>query len=349
MNDERTPQDPTTFPPPPAPASGTTEAPPVSDPWSVRSPRARRRPVGLIAGAVVVALALVAGFVAFTALGGGGQSVNAQPLSLAFSEGQSRTYTIHMTMDGRMEAGEALGGSQPLQMDMTETMTWKVVSVDRDGVATVRVTIDEISGSVNGIVMPSEATADAPSIDMRIAPDGRVLTAGGLSFAGFDQTGGAGFPGMGQLTPLLPDGPVEPGDTWTEEFSQDIPFGEGTIEYTATNTLERYEDVDGVEAAVVTSRYTVPMDFRIEFGKLLESMGGAEGITGATGMTGASISYGGEGSFIMTSWIAREAKEMVKMTSSGSFDMTMTFEGVQGLDAAEVGFTGDFTQSLDLD
>ena len=144
-------------------------------------------------------------FVAFTALGGGGQSVNAQPLSLAFSEGQSRTYTIHMTMDGRMEAGEALGGSQPLQMDMTETMTWKVVSVDRDGVATVRVTTTRL-GSVNGIEMPSEATADAPSIDMRIAPDGRVLTAGGLSFAGFDQTGGAGFPGMGQLTPLLPDG-----------------------------------------------------------------------------------------------------------------------------------------------
>jgi hypothetical protein len=247
-----------------------------------------------------------------------------------------------MTMDGRMEAGEALGGSQPLQMEMTETMTWKVVSVHEDGVATVRVTIDEMSGSMNGIEMPAETTADAPSsrCDRAGRPrphrpagfvPGSTRPAAPASRHGADDTAVAGRAGR-------------PGDTWTEEFSQDIPFGEGTIEYTATNTLERYEDVNGVQAAVVTSRYTVPMDFRIEFGKLLESMGGAEGITGATGMAGASISYGGEGSFIMTSWIAREAKEMVKMTSSGSFDMTMTFEGVQGLDAAEVGFTGDFTR-----
>lgn len=345
MSDERTPHEPATLPPPPAPAA-PQQTPPAPEAWAARAPQTRRRPVGLIAGAVVVVLALLAGFVAFTTLGGDGESANAQPLSLVFTEGESRTYTIHMTLDGRLEAGEALGGSQQLQMDMTETMTWRVVSVNPDGVATVRVTIDEISGSLNGIEMPSDGVKDMPSIDMQIAPDGKVLTAGGLSFAGFDQTGGAGFPGMGQLTPLLPDGPVAPGDTWTEEFTQDIPFGEGTIEYTSTSTLERYEDVNGVEAAVVTSRYTVPMDFRIEFGELLESMGGAEGIAGATGMAGASISYRGEGSFVMTSWIALEAKEMLKMTSSGSFDMTMAFEGVPAVDAAEVGFAGDFTQDL---
>lgn len=347
MRDELTPQEPTTLPPPPPPPA--PEASPVTDAWSARTPHARRRPLGMIVGAIVVVVVLVSGFVAFTSLGGDEQSASAQPLSLVFTEGERRTYTIHMTMDGQIEGGETLGGSQPLQMDMTETMTWKVVSVDPEGIATVRVTIDEVSGSVNGIEMPSDAGADMPSIDMQIAPDGRVLTAGGLSFAGFDQTGGAGFPGMGQMTPLLPDGPVEPGDSWTEEFSQDVPFGEGTIEYTATNTLERYEDVDGVEAAVVSSHYTVPVDFRIDFGKLLESMGGAEGITGTTGMSEASIAYGGEGSFVMTSWIAREAKEMLKMSSSGSFDMTMTFEGVPGADSAEIGFTGDFTQSLDLE
>ncbi|HEU4355666.1 MAG TPA: hypothetical protein VFT27_08770 [Actinomycetota bacterium] len=347
MSDEHTPQEPTTLPPPPAPQAPS--AWPVTDSWSARTPHARRRRLGTIVGAIVVVVVLVAGFVAFTTLGGDERSANAQPLSLVFTEGESRTYTIHMTMDGQIEGGEMLGGSQPLQMDMTETMTWKVASVDPDGVATVHVTIDEVSGSVNGIEMPSDAGADMPSIDMQIAPDGRVLTAGGLSFAGFDQTGGAGFPGMGQMTPLLPDGPVEPGDSWTEEFSQDVPFGEGTIEYTATNTLERYEDVGGVEAAVVSSHYTVPVDFSIDFGKLLESMGGAEGITGATGMSEASIAYGGEGSFVMTSWIAREAKEMLKMSSSGSFDMTMSFEGVPGVDAAEIGFTGDFTQSLELE
>lgn len=347
MSDERTPQhEPATLPPPPSAAA--PQAPPITDSWSAQAPQARRRPVGLIVGVVVAVLALVAGFVAFTSLGGDEQRASAQPLSLAFTKGESRTYAIHMTMDGQIEASETLGGSQSLQMEMTETMTWKVVSVHEDGVATVRVTIDEISGSVNGIEMPAE-TGDVPAIEMQIAPDGRVLTAGGLSFAGFDQTGGAGFPGMGQMTPLLPDGPVEPGDTWTEEFSQDIPFGEGSIEYTATNTFERYEDVDGVQAAVITSAYQVPMDFRIDFGKLLETMGGAEGITGATGLAGASIAYGGEGSFGMTSWIDLEAKEMLKMSSSGSFDMTMSFQGVAGLEDAQMGFTGDFTQDLTLE
>ncbi|HEX5949582.1 MAG TPA: hypothetical protein VFZ96_01155 [Actinomycetota bacterium] len=345
MSDERTTHEPTTLPPPPAPVVPTPQAPPVTDTWAAQAPQAHRRPVGLIVGAVVVVLALVAGFVAFASLGGDEQSASAQPLSLVFAEGENRTYTLHMTMDGQLEADEMLGGSQALEMDMTQTMTLDVVSVNDDGVATVRVTIEDVSGSVNGIEMP-ESAADIPSIDMQIAPDGRVLTAGGLSFAGFDQTGGAGFPGMGQMTPLLPDGPVEPGDTWTEEFSQDIPFGEGSIEYTATNTLERYEDVEGVEAAVVTSSYTVPMDFRIDFDELLESMGGGHGITGATGMAGASISYVGEGSFVMTSWVAREAKELLKMSSSGSFDMTMAFGGVPGLDAAEMAFAGDFTYRL---
>jgi hypothetical protein len=61
---------------------------------------------------------------------------------------------------------------------------------------------------------------------------------------------------MGQLTPLLPDEGemVAVGDSWEKSFSQEFPFGEGTIEFTATSTYERDETVNGREAASSSQR-----------------------------------------------------------------------------------------------
>jgi hypothetical protein len=346
MSDEQTPQQPPFMPPPPPPAAS-----PAAPGWSPAAPASteappRRRWTGLIVVAVVAVVALVGGLIAFNAIGGGGGSASAQPLALAFTPGQTETYTTHMTMDGKLDAGELLGGSQPVVMDITQRVTWEVASVDADGVATVEVTVDEMTGTMNGMAIPDTASSTGP-IAMQIAPDGRILSAGGMSFAGFDQTGGASFPGMGQMTPLLPDGPVQPGDTWTKDFSQDVPFGEGTIEFTSTSTLERYEDVDGVNAAVVTTEFTVPMDFTIDFAEILDAMGGAEGLpTGPTGLADAKIAYGGSGQIRQTAWVDPDAKQMLKMSSSGSFDMTMAFTGLATFEGQTIGFTGDFTQDL---
>lgn len=338
MSDEQSPPQAPFLPAPPPPAA--VQAAPVAEALP------KRRNTGLIVGAIVAVLVVLGGLIAFNLPVGDEGSASAQPLTLAFTPGQSETYTTHMTMDGQMDAGELLGGSQPVVMDVTQRVTWVVDSVDGDGVATVSVTVDEMSGTVNGIAIPDES-ASAEPIQMQIAADGRILTAGGMSFAGAGQTGGASFPGLGQMTPLLPDGPVEPGDSWTKDFSQEVPFGEGTIEFTSTSTLERYEDVDGVNAAVITTDFTVPMDFTIDFGELLGAMSGTEGMpTGATGFGDAQITYGGNGSFSQTAWVDPEAKEMLKMTSSGSFDMTMAFSGLDIFEGQSIGFTGDFTQDL---
>ncbi len=336
--DEQTPHQPL-MPPPPSQA-----VPAASFESFQAGPAQKRKPTGLIVGAVVVVLAVIAGVVGFTMIGGEEESANAQPLALAFTPGQSETYTMHMTMDGRMSAGELLGGDQPLRMDVTQVVTWETTSVAEDGTATITVTVDSMSGSVNGIEMPAEAAA-APPVEIEVAPDGRILSAGGISFAGIEQTGGASFPGMGQMTPLLPDGAVEPGDSWSKDFSQDVPFGKGKIEFTANSTLERYEDLDGVNAAVITTTYTVPMDFTIKFGELM----GAVGATGSgeiAGFEDASIAYGGEGSFVQTAWVDTEAEQMLKMTSAGSFDMSMVFSGLEMFDGQAISFEGDFTQEL---
>lgn len=347
MSDEQSTQHEPQMPPPPPPLAAATPPPGAQDGsfQAGPAPRVARRPAGLIVGALVVVLAVIAGIVGFTMLGGEDQSANAQPLALTFTPGQSETYTMHMTMDGNMSAGELLGGDQPITMEVTQVVTWETTAIDEEGVATITVTVDEMSGTVNGIEIPAEASA-TPPVEIQIAPDGRILSAGGMSFLGSEQTGGASFPGMGQMTPLLPDEPVEPGDTWTKDFSQEIPFGEGTIEFTATSTLERYEDVNGVNAAVITTAYTVPMDFTLDFGELIGAVGATGSGTDLAGFEDASITYGGQGSFEQTAWVDPEAEQMLKMTSSGSFDMTMEFSGLEIFEGQSIAFAGEFTQEL---
>jgi hypothetical protein len=300
-----------------------------------------------VAGGIAVAVALVAGTLAFVLTQGGG-SAEAQPLALRFTEGQSESYAIHQTMDGSIASD--LIGDMPLAMDVTQVVTWRVVSVDDEGVATIEVAVAEMTGTVNGMAIPS-AAAQTPPIELVIAPDGRVVSAGGLSLGGAGQTQGFGFPGMGQMTPILPDegDVVAPGDTWEKEFSQDFPFGEGTIEFTATSTYQRNEDVDGHQAAVIVTEMTVPLDFTFEFQDLIDSLGSDLGASGATGMdmfAGASMAYSGAGTFTQTSWVDLEAEELLRTESSGDFDMTVAFAGVPGFDGT-MAFTGTFTQELD--
>jgi hypothetical protein len=246
-----------------------------------------------------------------------------------------------------------LFGEEPLSMDVTQVSGWKVVSVDDAGTATIEVTVSDMSGTVNGTEVPS---TPAPPIQIRIAADGRVLSAGGLSLGGAGQTQGFGFPGMGQLTPILPDDgdAVSVGDTWDKEFSQDFPFGDGTIGFSATSTYVRNETVNGREAAVIQTRMTVPIDVRLDLAELLDALGPE--ITGATGRAGleqlgdGSIAYVGQGAFTQTSFVDLDAQEMLKTQSRGRFDISMTFEGIPGLgeDSAEMNFVGSFTQGLEL-
>ena len=320
--------------------------PPPMEPPAPPAPR--RRP-GMVVGAIVLVLALVAGATVFALTRGEG-SAAAQPLALAFTEGDSTSYAIHMTMDGTVSSD--LLGDLPMKMDMSEVVTWKVTNVDQDGVATVQVTIDEMSGSVDGTSIPSTAT-DLPPIEIKIAPDGRILSAAGFALGGAEQTQGFGFPGMGQLTPILPDGgeAVAPGDTWSKHFSQDFPFGHGTIEYTAESTYDRNETVNGRDAAVIVTHMTVPMDFTVEMKDLLDAASGsgfdASGLTGADALANASIGYRGTGTITQTSYVDLAAKELLKSDSSGDFDISMNIAGIPGFDGA-ITFNGTFTQSLEV-
>lgn len=326
--------------------------PPPDAPEPAASPRPRRRPA-VVVGAIALALAVLAGTLVVV-LVRGGSSAEARTLSLSFTAGDSRTYALHQTMDG--EVSSDLLGEQAITMEMTQVSTWNVVSVDADGVATIELTVSEFSGSMNGIELPGDVS-EIPPIEIRVAPDGRILSAGGLALGGWGQAAGAGqtegfgFPGMGQLTPILPDDgeAVAPGDTWDKEYSQAFPFGEGSIEFTSTNTYQRNEDVNGREAAVIVSDLSVPLDFTIELDRMLESLGGEmpAGATGLDAIAGASIAYEGGGEFSMSSWVDLAAEELLRSRSSGEFDITMRFEGLAGFKGS-MGFAGTFMQDLEV-
>lgn len=322
--------DPIVPPPPPAP-----EVP------------ARRR-AGMVAGAVVVALALVAGAVAFVLLRDE-SSAEARPLALAFTQGQSQTYTIHQTMQGQITSD--LIGDMPMDLDTTQVVTWEVTSVDDDGVATIEMAVTEMSGTVNGMDMPA-STGAVPPVEIVIAPDGRIVSAGGLALGGAGQTQGFGFPGMGQLTPILPDDgeAVAPGDSWDKEFSQDFPFGEGTISYTTSSTYDRNETLNGRDAAVIVTTMSVPIDFTMDFAEMLDAFGDDLGATGATGLQqlgDVSIAYSGSGDITQTSYVDLEAEELLRSESSGEFDISMEYRGMVGFEGI-MSFAGSFTQEMEV-
>ena len=321
--------------------------PPPPTPPAAPSPAPKRR-TGLIAGAIVLVVVLVAGLAVFTFTRS--DTAHARPLALAFTEGQHTTYQIHQTMDARVSSD--LFGDQPMTMDVTEVVGWEVASVDQDGVATIQVTVSDMNGTVNGQALPS---TPLPPLEIVVAPDGRIVSAGGLSLGGADQTLGFGFPGMGQLTPILPDpgNPIAVGDSWGKEFSQEFPFGEGTIEFTASSTYDRNETVGGREAAVITTRFDVPLDLTMNMADLIDAL--ADRIGGSTGpsdiglLRDATIAYGGQGTISQTSWVDLQAKELLRMQGRGDFDVALRFSNFPGtqLGSVEMAFTGTFTQELE--
>lgn len=313
----------------------------------------RSRLVAVLAGTLAVVL-VVTGVVLFR----GGGRAEAVPLALAFTEGESETYRISQAIEGDL-ALSGFGGEIPegfagmhLVLDMSQTVTWDVLSVDEDGVATISVTTSDASASFNGIEAPSSELV-SPPIEMRVAPDGRILSIDDVSFAGFEGGGLPGegsLPGMSQITPLLPEdgAPVAPGDTWDASYSQDLPFAEGSIDYDVHSTYLRNEEVGGVDAAVISSTMTVPFDlsFRMkDLAAILEEQGAGPTDEELSELRHATMAIEGNLEFDMTSFVDFGAQKLLGSESAGTFDFTLEFAGFPDFEGT-MSFGGTFTQEM---
>jgi hypothetical protein len=293
-----------------------------------------KRPVVLL---VVVALVAAAGayFVLNRKSSAGGEA-----LALSLVRDGSYSYDVHMEMGGTISAQ---GQQIPFNMQVDQTIGWRVESLETDGTATITVSTKTGSARINGQLgppLPSQTST------IRVAKDGRILS-GGLEFRGFENSDfGSMVPGSNQFLPLLPDHPVKPGDTWTKRFDQDLPFGMGRLRYSVDSSLLRYETIDGKRNAVLLSTLRLPLDMSIDLRKFLGSSGDAGKVIPAG--TNPKMKFGGSLTMVQTAWFDQVHGELTRSSGDARFDMNIEFKDfpAQANPGGPMHFTG--TMSLQV-
>ncbi|TMK86131.1 MAG: hypothetical protein E6G44_04590 [Actinobacteria bacterium] len=289
--------------------------------------------------AFVLAFLLVAGVGAYLVMNRSG-SASGTTFSLALAKDQTFRYQLGMSFNGSVVAGSE---QVPFNVSATEIVSWRVLSVNADGVAMIQMRIESMTSKVNGRRTPA---ALPPPFTIRVAKDGRVLTAGNMALLNGDNPGSM-FPGSDQFMPLLPDHPVKPGDFWTKTFDQDFPFGSGHLHYVTKNLFLRYETVDGVRAAVISSTIELPLDFSIDLDQLAKAVGGSSDFSGLP--KGAKMIFGGSAKVTEISWLDLAHGALVNGSANGTIDMDVRIKGLPelpGLPGNEIRMNGNMSLTV---
>jgi hypothetical protein len=273
-------------------------------------------------------------------------AAQAHTLALAYKTGDTYKYNLHAVFKYTIGAE---GMSVPLDMDITAAEKMTVKSVDSSGTADVTASVSNLtmkmtmSGTTN-----TTTTTTSADVEMKIAPDGRIVSVNGNALGSGSLPGMSGSAG-GLVTAVLPDGKVKPGDTWTKTYDQANPMGSGTIHIVTNNKYVDDEKVGSIDTAKVQSNITTTIDLTID----LSSLGGQSGTPlfpsgGSSGVQG--ITMKGTTTTDVTSWIDASARRVVKTTSKGSLDATMTMNMAAGstnpMLTGPITFKG--TQNLDM-
>jgi hypothetical protein len=289
---------------------------------------------GLVAAAAVMAVLMVAGLVIAVTSTGQEYRASGATFALSFTEGDRYRFHLEHALRGTMST--ETGINQTFGVSIDERVSFRVVSVSADGVATADVTIDKANAQANGISYPVPRS----TIRIRVAKDGRVLSSGGLTFGAEGSSSSSIFPSMDQVMPLLPDGKVQPGDRWTQNFSVPFPLGSGSLQYETSNQFLRYEALGGVRAAVIQSEILVPLKLTMDPGKFLEAAGGD--LSQLPAGLDAKLKFGGNVHSVQTSWYDLGGKQALKSSAHGSMDLRLKFTGAGTGDIPEVRFLGTF-------
>jgi hypothetical protein len=251
-----------------------------------------------------------------------GSTGPATALTLSLQPGGDLRYQVHMTMSGTLSAG---GQKQPISGAISARMSWHVVSVDRKGVATVELKMRDLAGTMGGQAIPARA---GTSFRIRVAPDGRVLSSSDLGLGSVLGGSGLQLPGSSQISPLLPDDPVKPGDTWKKDYTQAFPFGAGRIHLSSDNTYLRNETIGGVKTAVIQSTESFPFDFTLDFRELLRASGSSTRSLGLPGGADLKLMYTGKAAVSSTDWLDIRAGQVVRGEATAWFDLDFAIKGV---------------------
>lgn len=249
--------------------------------------------------------------IALVAVACGAVTVHAQALTLAYTKGATYHYTLHVTSSYSVNVGAL---SDPANLDMKAKEAVTVNSVDSAGVADVSVTFTDTTmtlsmGNSKSKTTITQTQAMFPTLDVKIAADGRVLGVNGMSMSA-DLSFGGGM-GNGIVSAVLPDNAVKPGDSWSKTYDQPGLLGGGTVHVTANSKYLRNETFHGVQAAVVETKSTLNIDVSDKMG-------------GQTGGAASSFSLKGTATSDVTSWIDPSAHRLLKSTMKGSTEMSIS-------------------------
>lgn len=281
----------------------------------------RRSDRGFTRLALVGGMAVVMGVASTSALLLRGPEGPEGPVVLAADLQEDHTYRYRMTMG--MSGTVAISGrSQETDVTVTANVSFRIISVNPEGVSTAQLRMDDAEVTTQGRTMPAPQAEVATQI--KIAPDGRILGTGAGSAATSSLTGSAA-PGMDQFLPLLPQRALEPGDTWEFNLNRPFPLGSGEMRDHIEGEFTGYEEVDGVVAAVVESDTEGSFDATVNSSKLRETLGGAFSDPNVD----IDVHSEGTGNFHVTFWVNPESGELIR--SEGGGPMTSANEVVGGL------------------
>lgn len=237
-------------------------------------------------------------------------------LAVSFQEKDTYAYLLDIVMDGTVRAD---GSIIPMDMDFQQRVSGRVLSLDENGVATVRTTAKTLSATANAEPIPPDALPVCRAT-FRIAPDGRVLESTGLPPGSFPG-GATPIPAFDQLTPILPDEPVTVGDTWSKSYEQPWPLGGGSVRMNSESRLVGHQQVHGVQTTVIETAWTMPLDLSIDLEKVARAAGETD--LGFPTDGDPTLLYKGELRFNETSWFDASEGRLVSSNGGGNFAVSV--------------------------
>jgi hypothetical protein len=130
-------------------------------------------------------------------------------------------------------------------------------------------------------------------------------------------------PTSDEVVSLLPDHPVQPGDTWTQETTAAFPLiSGGALHVSEEITFVRYQMVHGTRAAVLQDHASIPLNLTIDARKILKALGGP--VPDSLQGSNIQLVYGGTVTQDVTSWFDPAAGRMLSFSGQARIDATIT-------------------------
>ncbi len=266
---------------------------------------------------------------------------HAQTISLAFKQGEQFKYTLHFTGTFSAQVGNV---SQDVKIDAKARETVSITTVESDGTADMTLTLSDLTITITGksadgstTTSTTSQTSAIPPQQLKVAPDGRILSINGESISSASPFGV--LAGSYLVYAVLPDTAVKPGDKWSKSYDQAQLGGSSSVHVMTNSTYLRDESFHGVNAAVIETKSAA--DFTMNLFPPQSSPPSTPNGARAGPTPGGFGAMQGSVESDTTSWLDPGARRVLKSSMKAMLKANITeFEN-------QVTVTG--TQSVDLE